>query len=107
MRKLIICFSCLLAGCASTSNPEGYQSPFISDGCSRWPDADWYDCCVTHDIAYWRGGSEAQRLAADEALMQCVSDKGYPNIAELMFMGVRVGGVPYLQTPYRWGYGNQ
>lgn len=99
--------SLLIMGCATTGNDPShtYQQPFVSDGCSRWPDAQWHHCCLSHDVAYWQGGPESLRLAADEALMACVVDTGYPTIAQLMFVGVRVGGVPYLSTPYRWGYG--
>lgn len=105
IRKLSIVFvTGFLSGCATKSLVQ-YQQPFISDGCSRFPDADWYDCCLAHDVAYWLGGDESLRLQADETLMQCVVDAGHPMIAEMMFAGVRVGGVPYFATPYRWGYG--
>lgn len=100
MSIVMIC----LSACASKSLVQ-YQQPFISDGCSRFPDADWYDCCLAHDVAYWLGGDESLRLQADETLMQCVADAGYPLIADMMFAGVRLGGVPYFATPYRWGYG--
>jgi len=26
---------------------------FKSDGCSCWPDGDWLECCVKHDLLYW------------------------------------------------------
>jgi hypothetical protein len=35
---------------------------FTSDGCSLFPDgtiinrAKWCECCLRHDIAYWRAG---------------------------------------------------
>ncbi|MGZ0655808.1 hypothetical protein ACWPKS_09395 [Coraliomargarita sp. W4R72] len=87
-------------------------SDFTSDGCSLFPDRslidakDWCDCCFTHDIAYWQGGSEAQRLAADERLRDCVLMKtDDPLLAEAMFNGVRFGGSPYFYNWYRWGYG--
>lgn len=92
----------LLAGCASTSH---YQAPFISDGCSAWPDGDWLDCCVAHDVAYWRGGPEPLRQEADMALRQCVADTGYPTMGDIMYLGVRIGGERFYPTPYRWGYG--
>ena len=85
--------------------------PFTSDGCSLFPDGTypqqslWMECCIRHDLAYWQGGSQDQRLAADQALQQCVSQVGEPEIAQLMLAGVRVGGSPYFPTPYRWGYG--
>ncbi len=28
----------------------------------------WQHCCVAHDVAYWRGGTAAQREQADSAL---------------------------------------
>ena len=67
---------------------------------------DWCDCCFEHDIAYWMGGTEEERLAADIALRECVLQKtGNAELAELMFQGVRAGGSPYFYNWYRWGYG--
>jgi hypothetical protein len=108
----------LFSGCATTPAPApapttrtGLQ-PFRSDGCSSFPDralighADWRHCCVAHDHAYWRGGTADQRLQADEALRACVRQaSGNPALAQLMFLGVRAGGRPELNTTYRWGYG--
>lgn len=86
--------------------------PFTTDGCSRFPDrspigkADWCHCCVAHDLAYWRGGTAAQRLQADLDLKACVLQASGDNtLATLMFNGVRIGGGPEFDTPYRWGYG--
>lgn len=85
--------------------------PFVSDGCSRFPDGTWWDselwleCCVGHDRAYWLGGTYEQRLEADKELRDCVAGVGEPVIAELMLGGVRAGGTPFLPTSYRWGYG--
>ncbi|MFT3916511.1 MAG: hypothetical protein QM704_21260 [Anaeromyxobacteraceae bacterium] len=107
------------AGCASArarpaSAPEPAPeiAPFTTDGCSLFPDrrlvlsGDWCDCCVRHDLAYWRGGTEADRLAADEALRACVRERtGDPVLAEGMFVGVRAGGTPAFPTTFRWGYG--
>lgn len=87
-------------------------APFASDGCSLFPDqsliapADWCACCALHDAAYWRGGSEQQRMQADRDLRQCVLEKtGSQAFASLMYEGVRVGGSPYFFNWYRWGYG--
>jgi hypothetical protein len=92
--------------------PDASLQPFSSDGCSLFPDrslisrTDWCDCCLAHDLAYWRGGTQDERLAADQALRSCVfratSDRP---LAELMYQGVRAGGGPYFYTHYRWGYG--
>jgi len=86
-------------------------APFTSDGCSSFPDGTpvnqslWLDCCIRHDLAYWRGGTYEERLNADLALEQCVAKAGEPEIAKLMLHGVRTGGNPFFLTPYRWGYG--
>ncbi|MFG6490177.1 hypothetical protein ACG04R_26130 [Roseateles sp. BYS78W] len=98
----------LLASCVSmTTQP----ARFATDGCSLFPDralvgsADWCDCCLAHDLAYWRGGTESQRLDADRELRACVARKtGNQALAETMFVGVRAGGGPQLNTPFRWGY---
>ena len=85
--------------------------PFTTDGCSAFPDGTldqqslWIECCIRHDLAYWKGGTYDERLEADHALEKCVAQVGEPEIAQLMLAGVRVGGSPYFPTTYRWGYG--
>ncbi|MBN1906633.1 MAG: hypothetical protein JW927_16240 [Deltaproteobacteria bacterium] len=85
---------------------------FESDGCTLFPDnssilkSDWCDCCFEHDIAYWQGGTEDERLKADETLRDCVKEKsGNENLANVIYKGVRSGGSPYFYNWYRWGYG--
>lgn len=102
----------MLAGLSIAScSGSGDIAPFTTDGCSAFPDgtsaqADlWQDCCARHDIAYWMGGSRAQRGQADSDLQACVESAGEPQIAALMLAGVTVGGTPYLPTDFRWGYG--
>lgn len=86
-------------------------SSFTSDGCSSFPNGTleqqslWLDCCIRHDLAYWKGGTYEERLAADQSLERCVYRAGEPEIAQLMLAGVRVGGSPFYPTPFRWGYG--
>lgn len=101
-------FVVLLGGCASPNTLR----PFSTDGCSIYPDRsvatgqDWCACCVAHDRAYWRGGSEAERLRADEALRACVQERtDDPARAATMFRGVRIGGSAWWPTPFRWAYG--
>ena len=64
----------------------------------------WESCCDIHDNAYAKGGTYFARMIADVQLMQCIRENGYPRIAKLMFYAVRIGGVPWLPTPYRWGF---
>jgi hypothetical protein len=83
---------------------------FTTDGCSLFPDGvrgtSWCHCCIEHDLAYWKGGTAIERLAADEALRSCVTTStGDQILAEAMYQGVRMGGAPYSLTPYRWAYG--
>jgi len=85
--------------------------PFVSDGCSWFPDGTyqhnklWLNCCQAHDYDYWQGGTYQQRLDSDERLKACLTDVGQHGIGTLMFAGVRVGGTPMLPTSYRWGFG--
>ncbi|KGJ94449.1 hypothetical protein [Colwellia psychrerythraea] len=102
---------CLLFSLLSASILAETIKPFSSDGCSAFPDGTyqqkelWLSCCTAHDYAYWQGGTYEERLIADEQLQQCVANVGEPKIANLMLTGVRIGGSPYLPTPFRWGYG--
>lgn len=97
-----------LGGC--TTGPS--LQPFSTDGCSLFPDraplgqADWCGCCVAHDLAYWRGGSAAERLESDRVFRECVRVASRsPALAGAMYGAVRAGGVPWLPSPFRWGYG--
>jgi hypothetical protein len=91
--------------------PAGDLRPFTTDSCSVFPEGTpeqqslWAECCISHDLAYWKGGTYDERLAADHDLEACVAKSGEPEIAKLMLAGVRVGGSPYFPTSYRWGYG--
>lgn len=83
---------------------------FKSDGCSMFPDGDYVDCCYEHDKAYFGGGNWTARWRADKALYQCVvAKKGdeHKFIAPVMWLGVRVGGLPFLPTSFRWGFGRR
>lgn len=102
----------LLSACASTSpQPDGGIAPFTTDGCSLFPDrspggkADWCSCCVAHDLVYWRGGTAEERHKADQDLKACVRQSSSGLLAAFMYAGVRLGGVPYFNTTFRWGYG--
>ena len=81
---------------------------FESDGCSLFPDGDYFDCCFEHDKTYFLGGSWSQRWRADKKLFKCVAaKKGFEHklIAPVMWVGVRAFGVPFLPTSFRWGFG--
>lgn len=102
----------LLFGPVTGGAFAGGLRDFTSDGCSLFPDSDlrdrtqWCDCCLDHDLSYWRGGTAADRERADAALRECVLARtGDKPLAEMMFKGVRLGGHPAFPTWYRWGYG--
>jgi len=99
---------CLLIKCVGAAE----LADFSSDGCSQFPDGTltqqdlWCDCCITHDIAYWQGGNRQQKKQADEALRQCVLQKTDNKLlADTMYYGVTLGGLPVFPVWYRWGYG--
>ncbi len=105
---IVLLISALTFGCAGAKEIKDFQS----DGCSLFPDRslitneDWCLCCFDHDLAYWQGGTAAQRRGADEALRDCIlKQTGDVALAKVMFAGVRFGGSPYFYTWYRWGYG--
>jgi hypothetical protein len=96
-----------LWGCARTVRLK----PFASDGCSLFPDGDsrsgsWCACCVDHDFAYWKGGPDEERRAADSALGECILARTSDStLARTVYLGTRAGGSSYFPTWYRWGYG--
>jgi len=65
----------------------------------------WADACVEHDRAYHAGGTAKERREADKWLLVSVTGEGYPWWAMAMFVAVRIGGVSWLPTTYRWGFG--
>ena len=115
-RFLLFLFLCLVgsSGCqeVNVENPTPNLTDFTSDGCSMFIDGTfekpelWKECCLLHDMAYWRGGTKEERKQADLAFKACVEKKtGDPILANLMYEAVRAGGAPYFPTWYRWGYG--
>lgn len=86
-----------------------FEAPanFVGDGCTMFPDGDYADCCFSHDRAYYRGGTSAERKAADRQLYRCVRDKGHKYLSGLMWVGVRIGGMGFLKTKFGWGFGSR
>lgn len=88
--------------------------PFQSNGCSKfsryiaYPNIEkWGLCCVQHDIVYWKGGTSEDRYKADQRLQNCIIEVGEPNIARLVFWGVRAAAVSSSAENdlWHWGYG--
>ena len=108
-----VCGIFLCLGCQTSEETSGPQlADFKSDGCSLFLDGTfkdpelWKGCCVEHDIAYWKGGTEEEREAADLKFRECILKKtGDAVLAKVMYEAVRAGGSPHFPTWYRWGYG--
>lgn len=93
--------------------------PFKSDGCSgclmffirlywKWRygcKPPWEQECEQHDEVYYLGGTARERLRADIVLIDRIAAHGYIFLARLVFIGVSIGGVPWLRLPWRWGFG--
>ena len=93
--------------CAEAGWPAGLPTrPFTTDGCSAWPDGTIHACCVDHDIEYWCGGTAQMRKESDRRLGECAARREYW-LHDFVYLGVRMGGVPWLPTPWRWGYGHE
>lgn len=94
--------------CADTGHgvPDRH---FTTDGCSGFPDGVWQECCIEHDVSYWCGGTSDERKQADQLLKTCVQQKIQGTsgalLSNIIFVGVRLGGVCQLPTSWRWGYG--
>ena len=92
---LLMLFFCV-TGCGTMSTPQLLE--FQSDGCTFYPEGIsselvlWRDDCVVHDYAYWKGGTWKERRVADRKLRDGIRRKGKPVIAQLAYMGVRLGG---------------
>ncbi|MEQ1879324.1 MAG: FAD-binding oxidoreductase [Bdellovibrionia bacterium] len=84
---------------------------FTTDGCTVIANGDsenpkkWEHCCLSHDLAYWAGGSWTERNEADLAFKHCLEDVGEKTLAFFGYLGLRASGTALLPTPFRWGYG--
>lgn len=112
---LSVCFSAVVRAqgnltATAINAAKALPANFKTDGCTLFPDGGYLDCCVRHDLTYFAGGSERERRRADNRLFQCVAAKKgwwHKIIAPVMWTGVRVGGVRFLPTPFRWGFGRR
>lgn len=89
---------------------QNFPDGFKTDNCSLFFDLDYADCCVAHDLEYFEGGSWKERWRADSRLRKCVSAKKgwwHKPLSLAIWSGVRVGGVPFLPTSFRWGFGKK
>lgn len=97
-----------MAFCVAQDPEDARPEPsfaFTTDGCSMSPDGIWGACCLAHDVRYWCAGTREDRLRADRELRMCVAALEKPAIAQILYIGTRLGG--WRRTPFgwRWGYG--
>lgn len=116
IKELCIYFDLMPLWDKIAENPPPKQ--FKSDGCSGgWPDV-WRDKngkkvsiyreCLKHDLHYWAGykGEDIARFLADVELMVGVVLKTKRiQLGVTMFLGVWTGGVDWLPTKFKWGFG--
>jgi hypothetical protein len=89
------------------------DKPFASDGCSViQPVYEFFGAtppaaafCRLHDVDYWAGGPLRDYVRANREVRQRTSAAGYPVLAWIRWLGVTLGGWPFLPTPWRWGFG--
>jgi hypothetical protein len=71
--------------------------PFQTDYCTGYTEGTlsdptaWKDCCLTHDLFFWAGGTIENRDQADHELLTCVEETGHPYQAHLIYLAVRAG----------------
>ena len=90
---------------AKKQTKDKYPPGFVTDKCTWFPDGNYEDCCVAHDVDYYKGGKG--RRASDKRLYRCVKAKKGKFRASMMYLGVRVFGGSFLPTPFRWGFGKK
>jgi len=82
-----------------------------SDGCSFSPDVNdrVRAVCVRHDTAYYYGGSERDRLTADQTFRKELRETGlWGVVAYVYYRGVRTFGVPWLKIRnVSWSFGGE
>ena len=62
-------------------------------GCTGVPEGPFHECCVRHDEDYAKGGSKADKKAADQRFLGCMlAKKRWTFGAHLYYYGVRLLG---------------
>lgn len=87
MRAIVAFTVVLVTSCAARLEPNACSDPL------RLYTASVYQpCCVVHDADYLRGGTEMDRLIADQQFYRCLRVRGSDDDAASMFFAVRLGG---------------
>jgi len=109
---VVICFLFLASASARSAFGQISDDDLLpdgtkSDGCTLIGGNEFKSCCFAHDRDYFFGGTWKERFESDKRLYKCVIAKsfGAKLAAPFIWLGVRIGGVPFLSTPFRWGFG--
>jgi hypothetical protein len=96
-------------------SPYGMGSvlkPFVTDYCTNFAEGTkkepnkWKECCLYHDLYFWAGGTISDRKNADLVLRNCIEKTGAHKIAEVMYLGVRLGSYsPIKYSDKKWSNG--
>ncbi len=86
---------------------------FVYDGCTLFPERmmghDFSTACLRHDVAYWLGGSDADKVRADAVFRDALSTSGPLGFvfAPLMHTAVRIFGDTWIAKlcNANWGFG--
>jgi hypothetical protein len=94
--KRVFCGPCHLstAGecCGDEIDCEEKLGKCAPNGCTCVPNFSFEECCNQHDIDYCVGGTEDDRMKADEKFRECIKEKGYFQLAWVYYRGVREFG---------------
>ncbi len=99
------------ADLARSEESHAFLQEFETDGCTLFvegpigkPDL-WAHCCFEHDLRYWFGGSKDDKKFSDIQLRECVRGVAGSFWANLMYNGVRLGGLSPVKFKYVWNWG--
>jgi len=87
--------------------------PFVYDGCTFFFDtllgSDFMEACLVHDIAYWYGGREEEKIRADKKLSEAIEGTGSVGavVHNTVYVAVWVFGDSILtrSVDAHWGFG--
>ena len=80
---------------------EHQRKPFESDGCTLAPDLWFTECCIAHDLAYFQGGTPADRKDADDKLYRCLREHHTIILAWVYWAAVRAMGHKFWPAPVK------
>jgi len=60
--------------------------------CTAFPEGQHSHCCLEHDEAYHAGGTDVDRLAADDEFHACMMDYFPEKQVDAIYQGIREAG---------------